>query len=485
MMREVVLRARRAQPEWARLPIKARISALKAFRRRLLEQGEALVETMWRELGKPWGDSFTAEIIADADLVMQWSKHGPRLLAPRRVALDPLSYSGKRVEVVLAPKGTIALVTPWNMPVAIPLRTIVPALLAGNAVVWKPSEVCPETSQALFELWNGLLPPDVLQLALGDGALGAELIEAGVDHVCFTGSVATGRKIERQAIEAGASVSLELGGKDVAVVLDDAPFERSVQGVVWGAFNMTGQNCSSIERLVVTRGIASRFIDAVVAETQRLRCGPEHGIDTADVGPLANDRQLATVEAHVEDAKRRGARVLVGGKRIGVGRHYAPTVLVDVPLSADIWTEETFGPVLPLVVVENEAEALRVANESRFGLGGSVWTRDLAKGERFALELRTGVAMVNNVSFTGALAMAAWTGIKDSGHGATNSEFALYELTRPRTIVVDKSTKARELWWFPFTPAFRQLGRSLARFLRGDLFAVGGVIKWMARRWQT
>jgi acyl-CoA reductase-like NAD-dependent aldehyde dehydrogenase len=482
MIEESVLRARKAQAEWARRPLKIRLSALKAVRKRLLTSGEALCQTMWTELGKPWGDTFTAEIIADADLIATWCKHAPRLLSPRKVALDPLSYAGKDVRVTLAPKGVVALVTPWNMPVAIPLRTIVPALLSGNAVIWKPSELCLETSRQVRGLFEGLVPPDLLQLFLGDGRLGAAIVSQPVDHICFTGSVATGREIEQRAAQTGATVSLELGGKDAAIVLDDAPFERTVEGLVWGAFNMSGQNCSSIERVIVTRGIAQRLIDALVARTREVRFGPELGIDTTDVGPLASEKQALIVESHVEDAKRRGARVLTGGTRDG--RYFAPTVLVDVPLNALVWTDETFGPLLPIVVVETENDALRVANESRYGLAASVWTSNLDKGRAFLAELKTGVAMVNNACFSGALPMAAWTGIKDSGHGVTSSEFALYELTRPRTLVVDKGRAPRELWWYPFTPGFRALGLALARLLRGEISALPQVIRGFISRWK-
>jgi acyl-CoA reductase-like NAD-dependent aldehyde dehydrogenase len=480
---DAVTRARTAQATWAALPVRERVKPLKTLRKRLLQNGEALATAMWTELGKPWGDTFTGEIITVADLCAQWTANGPRLLAPRKIPLDPLSYARKTCLSVLVPKGVIGLITPWNMPVAIPMRTIVPALLAGNAVQWKPSEIAPESSKVLYGLLADLFPKDLLQLHLGDGALGAELIQSGVDHVVFTGSVATGRKIEKICAERSVTCGLELGGKDAAIVLADAPFDRTVQGVMWGAFNMTGQNCASIERLIVEKAIADKLIAALRSETQKLHCGPDYKIDDTDVGPLASERQLQTVIAHVDDAVKRGAKVLCGGKALG-GKFYAPTILTDVPQDALIWSDETFGPVLPIAVVDTAEQAIAAANASRFGLTASVWTKDIARGEAMLAKLHTGVAMVNNACFTGAVAMAPWTGVGDSGHGATNSEFALYELTRPRTLLIDRSTAARELWWYPFTPAFRQLTLALSRFLSGQLGALPSVLKWFPKRFR-
>ncbi len=481
----LVARCRAAQERHGARSVEDRATLLRRFADALLRRGEETVRVLMEECGKLEQEARLVEVLPTADLAAFWCEDGPALLANEEPELDPMSYPGKRATIERAPRGVVALITPWNFPVAIPLRTIFPALLAGDGVVMKPSEYAPRCAEVIAAAAREVFGEDLVVLAQGGGDVGAGLIAAGVDAVVFTGSVATGRKVAHAAADVFVPVSLELGGKDAAIVLDDADLERTANGIVWGAFANAGQNCAAIERVYVTPGIAGKLEERIVALTKALVLG-------RDVGPMTTPAQLALVARHVDEAVAAGARALVGGARADrPGLWYPPTVLVDVPLDAAVLVDETFGPVLPLVRVDSEEAAIEAANASRFGLTGSVWTHDLERGERVARRLRTGVTMVNNHSFTGAVPSLPWSGVGESGYGVTNSAHALDLLSRPRTILVDASRAKRELWWHPYTPALAVVARSLTVLrtrgaglgpkLKAVLALLGGFLK----RWKV
>jgi acyl-CoA reductase-like NAD-dependent aldehyde dehydrogenase len=483
-VRAIVARCREAQRAHAARDVETRAALLRRFAEALLRRGEETVAVLQHECGKLEAEARLVEVLPTADLAAYWCEEGPAFLAPHEPELDAISYPGKRATVERAPRGVVALITPWNFPVAIPLRTIFPALLAGDGVVLKPSEYAPRSGALIAEAAREVYGDDLVALVQGGGDVGAALVAAGVDAVIFTGSVPTGRKVAHAAADALVPVSLELGGKDAAIVLDDADLERTAAGLVWGAFANAGQNCAAIERVYVTPGIAAQLEARVVALTQALVLG-------RDVGPMTTPAQLALVARHVDAAVAAGARALTGGARDPrPGLWYPPTVLVDVPADAEVLTAETFGPVLPIVRVENAEAALVAANASPFGLTGSVWTRDLERGEELARRLRTGVAMVNNHSFSGAIPSLPWTGVGESGHGVTNSAHALDLLTRPRAILVDASRAKRELWWQPYTPALAKVAQALttlrsAAGLGAKFRAVGALLGGFLQRWKV
>lgn len=455
----LVARAREAGEVHARRPIAERALLIREAAEAILEDGERLAELITLETGKPAAEAWLHEVAPTAELGRHWANEGPELLAPHAVRLDPLSYPKKRAAIERVPRGVIALITPWNFPLALPLRTLFPALLAGNAVVLKPSEATPRVAHRLGCVLREVFGPHLVPVAVGEGALGAALIGAQVDAVCFIGSVRTGKKVGAAAGEALVPVSLELGGKDAAIVCADADLERCVPGVLWGALANCGQNCAGIERIFVERAIAERFTDALVAAAEALE--PER-----DYGPLTTAAQLAIVEDHMADARAAEAVVRCGGACLDRSGHwFPPTVLQDVPASAKVITEESFGPLLPVTVVDDAEQAIARANDSRYGLTGSVWTRDLAKGERIAKRLRAGVVTVNNHGFTGAIPALPWGGVGATGFGVTNSAFALDVLTRPRALVVD-AQKGAEPWWLPYGDKTEKLGRALAAFGR-------------------
>jgi acyl-CoA reductase-like NAD-dependent aldehyde dehydrogenase len=453
---EMVARARKAQAEWAKKAVVHRATALARLKRNILERANEIAELLHRECGKPVEEAVLAEVLPNADLVDYWVASIEELLDGAIVELDALAYPGKLGRVVHDPRGVIGLITPWNYPVSIPLRTLVPALLAGNAVIFKPSEVAARSGALVASLLAGLVPDGLFQIAQGGADVGAALVASGVDLVVFTGSVATGRRIAVACAERLIPCSLELGGKDAAIVLKDCNVERTARGLVWGAFTNAGQNCASIERVYVDKAIADKIIPRVVSLAKELKPG-------VDTGVITTHAQSAIVRRHLAEAIASGAEVLAGGAPEEAELAFPPTVVKITNDDTPLMRDETFGPILPIMVVDGEEEAIRRANASRFGLTTSVWTRKVNHAHEIARQLRAGVVTINNHGFTAAVPAAPWTGTGDSGTGITNSPHALAELTRARFVLEDRSGSKRELWWYPYTPVLRTLAFAMAR----------------------
>jgi acyl-CoA reductase-like NAD-dependent aldehyde dehydrogenase len=461
---QLALAARAAQVGWASLSVARRVDTLAVLRKRILTRAEEIAALVRQEVGKPLEEAALAEVLPNADLVQTWCDTIEELLDVELLEPDPLSYPGKRGKVLREPRGVVALITPWNYPVAIPLRTLVPALLSGNAVVWKPSEVTPRCGALVASLFEGLLPKGVLTVVQGGADVGRALVAADIDAVVFTGSVATGRAIALACAERFIPCSLELGGKDAAIVLADCDLERTANGLVWGAFTNAGQNCAAIERVYVEAGVAEELITRVVEITNSLS-----GDDTGRMTTLA---QRTKVAAHLEGALATGAQLLAGGAPEAGSLAFPPTVLriEGDSANADVMTEETFGPLLPIQVVADVEEALRLTNASRYALTTSLWTKNVRRAESLAKQLRSGVVTINNHAFTAALAAAPWTGVGETGTGVTNGPHCLSSFVRPRLVLTDKNSQPRELWWYPYTPALRTVAFSMAVVRGGGTF---------------
>lgn len=469
----IVARARAAQARWAGETAYERARALAKLKPRILARADEIADLVRLECGKPTEEGLLAEVLPNADLVDYWVASIEELLAPTAVELDPLSFPGKTAQILLEPRGVVGLITPWNYPVAIPLRTLVPALLAGNAVVFKPSEITARSGALVASLFAGLVPEGLLSLVQGGKDVGEAVVRGGVDVVVFTGSVATGRRIAIACAEQLIPCSLELGGKDAAIVFGDADVERTARGLVWGAFTNAGQNCASIERAYVHKDIADKLSARIVELTQELR--PK--IDTA---VLTTRRQADIVRRHVKAALDEGAELLAGELPEDESRtDLNPIVLKVHDDEGALMREETFGPVLPIVTVESIEDAVERVNRSAFGLTTSLWTKRYDEAHALVPKLRSGVVTINNHGFTAALPQAPWTGTGDTGWGITNSPHALAELTRPRFVLEDRNRAKSELWWYPYTPALRQVARAMADARGGKGLAgrVGGVAR--------
>ncbi len=460
---EIVARARSAQRTWGDTPIRDRIDAVAKLKKRILARAEEIATTLHEECGKPIEEAVLAEVLPNADLVDYWTLTAEELLEGVTVELDALSYPGKVGRIHKDPRGVLALITPWNYPVAIPLRTIVPALLAGNAVVFKPSEVSPRAGALVASLFQDIVPNGLVELVQGTGLAAEAILDAGVDAVVFTGSVATGKRVAVACAERLIPCSMELGGKDAAIVLADCKLERTANGLVWGAFTNAGQNCASIERVYVERPVADKLIARVVELTNKLRAG----VDTARI---TTEKQAAIVQRHLAEAVAMGAEILAGGAPPEGSLDFPPTVVKITNEDCALMKEETFGPILPIVLVDSVDQAIEKTNASRFGLTTSVWTKKIRKGRDISRRLKTGVVTINNHGFTAALPAAPWTGTGESGYGITNSPHALAELTRPRFVLEDTSGAVRELWWYPYTPVLRALAFAMARARGGAGF---------------
>jgi len=479
--------AREAQQAWGALPVKQRVARLAPLLKRIVDRGDSLAELIHREQGKSITEATFSEILGAAEVVRVHLKKDPEWLKATKVPLDPLSYPGKKGRVEHRPRGVIVAVMPWNYPLALPMRTLVPALIAGNAVLLKPSEHSALVGRALGDLFTGLIPDGLLQILQGGGELGAALCSsAEVDGIVFTGSVRTGKAVAQAAATNLTPLSLELGGKDAAIVCRDADLQRSARGIAWGAFHNSGQNCAAIERVYVEDDIYEDFLSALAEATSALRT--EGDAEVIEVGPLCTAQQFALVSAQLEQAISRGARIITGGRATGRGWGIEPTVLADAPLECDVWNEETFGPLLPVHRVHSVYEAVEFSNASPFGLSVSVWGAATGRAEEVALRCDVGMAMVNNHSFTGSLPEAPWVGTKASGSGVTGSALALKFLTRPQLVMVDRN-KQLEVWWFPLNHTALAMGRTLlASLVAPALRKIGltfRLLGLLSKRWKT
>src|ERR1700723_3362346 len=381
-----VARARAAQVDWAEMGVRKRIAVVREFQRRLLEKKSEIAEAITEEAGKPVAEALTTEVLVVLDAARFLIDNAYHLLADEPVPHGNLATKLKRGRLVREPHGVVGIISPWNYPFSIPATETLAALVAGNAVILKPSEFTSSIALELAALlWGAGVPKDVFQVVVGDGATGAALLHSQIDKLVFTGSVATGKRIAVAAAARLLPVVLELGGKDAMIVLDDADVDVASSAAVWGAFVNAGQACLSVERCYVHRSLYEPFVKACAEKAGQLRIG--NGMDpNTDVGPMIHERQLQIVESQVEDAKARGARVVAGGKRLpelGVN-FYAPTVLMDVSQTMRIMREETFGPVLPVMAFDSDDEAVSLANDSEYGLAASVWTRGPVRGESLA-----------------------------------------------------------------------------------------------------
>lgn len=430
-VQRAVARARQGQPRWAAVPPRTRAEQALEVAARLGAVAEELAALITAETGKPIREA-RAEVAAAQRRIRHVAGRVGRLLArgPR------IADERCRGTVYHEPLGVVAVITAWNYPVSVPSQVIASALIAGNTVVFKPSELVPRCGRRLAELWRASLPADVLMQIDGADRTGQALVKADVDMVAFVGSAAVGRAIMAASAPRLHRLALELGGKDPAIICHDADLDRVAKRMIGGALYNCGQECNSVERVYVDRRVEREFLGRLVAEVKRLRVGDPRRENT-DIGPMISERQRQAVEEQVQDAVLRGARVLTGGGRPAApsgGFFYLPTVLSEVNHSMRVMREETFGPVIPVMAFDDEEEAVALANDTEYGLTASVWSRDIRRAEGIARRLQAGIRAING---TGAAhPLFPWGGAKQSGLGRLMGPDPFADFTDQRSVIL-------------------------------------------------
>jgi acyl-CoA reductase-like NAD-dependent aldehyde dehydrogenase len=445
--------ARQAQKTWSAEPLKSRCTHLKNLRDAIFSNREKIADVISAEAGKPRVEAIFAEVLLALDTADFLSKRAPLWLKPEKIPHHNVAMKAKSGWLEFSSLGTVVVISPWNYPFSIPMAQVIPALVAGNAVILKPSELTPWSGALVAELCaEAKIPDGLVQVVQGRGDLGAALIEAGPDKVFFTGSVATGQRIAEACARKLIPSALELGGKDAMLVLADADLDIASSAAVWGGFMNCGETCISVERIYVEAPVADQFTKLCVEKTKKLRLGPATNPEV-EIGPMIRMNQLEKVEQQLAEATTRGARILTGGlRRPDLGANFLePAVVANVDHSMDLMREETFGPVIAIQMVKTVDEAVALANDSRFALSASVWTASNRKGREVASRLLAGTVMINDVASYYGITEAPHGGPRDSGWGRSHSRLGLLEMVQTKYVDQDRLPRVPKSWWFAYT----------------------------------
>lgn len=470
---EAVERARDAQRSWANRTVEERLERLDVFKSHLMRRRDEVARTISSETGKPVGEGLVTDIIPVLDAVRFLNSRGPEIMETG-LSLDNLMVMDRESKIVREPLGVLGMITPWNYPFGIPGSQVVYALFAGNAVVLKPAPETPLTALKIEEvLVDAGIPDDLLHVVPGGAETGQAVVGSDIDQLTFTGSTEVGETVARQCAERGVPTTTELGGSDPAVVLDDANLDNATDGVVWSRFVNCGQTCAAVKRVYAHDDVFDEFRDEVARKTGSLRVGDGYDEETTvDVGPLISEEAVDEIERQVDESVEMGADVLVGGERLDrEGSFYAPTVLTNVTHEMPVVREETFGPVLPVMNFSDTDEAVEKANDTRYGLTASVWTRDTDRGEKVARRIDAGTVVINDHSYTYAINETPWGGFKDSGEGRTHGIWGIEEVTRMKHInkgsadTLPRSRRPESAWWFPYPDDYLETMGDAVEFL--------------------
>ncbi len=518
---EAVMRGRAAFSKWKLTTFAERRRQVMKARDVILADIDGIAKLISAESGKPFGEAISMEIAPVLDLMQYFARNAEKLLRRTKIDIGLYGLLGRSSKIVYHPLGVVGIIPAWNYPFSIPLGEACMALMAGNTVIIKPSELTPLTGLKIGEIFEkAAFPTDAVQIVYGVGETGAALVDAAPDKIMFTGSVATGKKIAAAAAKNLTSVVFELGGKDPMIVFEDANLQLASSAAVWGAFCNAGQSCSSVERLYVHESVADELTKLIVEKTSALKLGAGDGEDVS-IGAMSSDRQIKIVEDHVEDFRRAGAKIEIGGRRSGdtpvpiaargesagfvrpseitgtfsrrsdahgdksvpAPLFYEPTVITGVTNEMRGMREETFGPTLPIATFKTEEEAIRLANDSEFGLTASVWTRDYAKGKRVAEQIDAGSVCVNEVLYTHGIGQTPWGGFKNSGRGRTHGREGLMELVQPQHVHVNRIAVLPNAWWMPYSVTAVETFRGFAtKFASGSFFKAVFLMPLLTRR---
>jgi len=472
---EAVARARKAFPAWKQASLEERLRRLEKLREVIEEHGDDYARRISQDTGKPYGDSLLTELMSIPLFIDYYKKNAEDILGRKKVA-GSILFPGKTGYVEYFPMGVIGVISPWNFPFQLAMIPVISALIAGNTVVLKPSEVTPLTGEVIRDCFEKIgLPLGVVEVIQGDGATGAALVEADINKIFFTGSLATGRRVMASAAKKPIPVELELGGKDAMIVCHDANLTRAAKAAVWGGFVNCGQMCVSVERLFVVDAVHDRFVQLVKNEVDALRVGAPS--EDADIGPLTSEAQREIVARHVESARKEGATIISGGAPIArEGHFFEPTLITGVTPEMTIYKEETFGPVLPIIRVKDEQEAMRLANAHQYGLNGSVWTRDMKRGIELASQMECGQCSVNELVTSVGNPALPFGGVKNSGFGRYHGPEGLIAFSNQKAIMADRGWLKSEPFWFPYAGKYESLQTVFSGLLRGNMAKAGAAL---------
>ncbi|TVR61255.1 MAG: aldehyde dehydrogenase family protein [Spirochaetaceae bacterium] len=466
-LKEKVARARAAQPAWAALTVRERARHLRLVREFVVTNADRISGTIADCTGKTLNDAFVTETFPAALAVGYYCKAVARFMRPRRLGRSSVMFFNKRSYLYNEPYGVVGIISPWNYPFGIPFHEVVAALLAGNAVVLKVAGQAQPVGGLFAEMMRHAgIPDDVFSVVTMAGAVaGSAMIHSGIAKLFFTGSVAVGKRLMAEAADVLLPVSLELGGNDAMIVCDDANVARAASGAVWAGLSNAGQSCGGVERIYVYDPVYDEFMSRL----ETIVAGLRHGVDLeADIGSLTTASQKQTVEAHISDALAKGARIRARSSAPEDGFFHAVVVLENVTHEMDVMRHETFGPILAVMRVESEDEAVRLANDSYLGLTASVWTKNTKTARRIAARLEAGAVTVNDHLMSHGMAETPWGGYKQSSIGRSHGGPGLSEVVRSKVVVHDSLHRLpRNIWWHPYSG-------SVYRGLKSGLFFLFG-----------
>jgi acyl-CoA reductase-like NAD-dependent aldehyde dehydrogenase len=477
VLHELIRQRRLAQAAWSNRPVAERARLLADLRAVIMARLDEVIRIICRTTGKVPTEALLGEIYPVLEQARYYESEAVRILSRQTVETSPLAYPGSRAYIDQRPFGVVAIISPWNFPFQLSMIPALSALLAGNAVVIKPSELSLPVGELIRQLFDAI-PELALLVSVvpGDGQTGQSLIDSDPDLVFFTGSGATGKQVMAQASSRLIPLIMELGGKDAMIVLEDAPFDRAVRAAVYGAFTHSGQVCIAVERALVVRPLYARFVQAAVEATARLRVG---ATASCDLGAMTSPRQIDLVEAHYQDAIDRGASV--SGPLRRDGQFVYPVVLWDVTPDMRVWQEETFGPLLPIMAFDHPEEAIARANAGELGLNGSIWTRDTAKGEAMATRLQVGGCAINDVIKHVGHPGLPFGGVKRSGFGRYRGAEGLLAFSQSVSVMVNDGNRDQEPNWFPYS----ENGYAHLRGLIDCLHGAGHWVQRLGRNWKA
>lgn len=458
----LIEKSKEAQLHWKEIPIETRLRIFKKVKEILYESREEIAHIITKENGKPLFESYATEIIPALSILDYYIKNSKEFLKPHFERIKIPVMIQKKSWIEYEPYGVIGIISPWNYPLLLPIGQIVPALIAGNSVIFKPSEWTPLTGEKIDKLFKSAgLPENVFITIYGGSDNGEALVKSNIDKLFFTGSTRVGKIIAKTAAERLLPISLELGGKDAAIILDDADLDRAAMGITWGAIMNTGQTCVSIERVYVQEKIFDSFLKRIIEFVSQLKV-----FDNSlyyDYSKIKLQTQVDTIREHIEDALAKGAKIIYGGK---IEHNFVqPTILIDVNHSMKVMREETFGPVIPIMKFKTIEKAISLANDCNYGLSASIWSKNISLSKSIAKKIQAGSVLVNDcISYFGA-GEAVVGGIKMSGNGRVHGRSGIMEMVYEKYYNQDPFTWQKKLWWFNYTEKSTQLIKEATQFL--------------------